>query len=155
MDGVTFRRASSGDVELLVRLRERFMEERGLLDPLIRPVFAGQLREYVKAALSSGQLVVWLAESGEREAVANGWLCYVQKPPHPNNPTGREGYIVNVHTAPGWRRRGLGRAIMELLLDEARRSAAKIVRLVASESGRPLYDRLGFADDAGSMKLTL
>ncbi len=57
---------------------------------------------------------------------------------------GREGLVMNVYTAPAWRRRGIARRLMEEIIAWAK--TAGIVRLVlhASDEGRPLYTALGF-----------
>jgi len=55
---------------------------------------------------------------------------------------------------PGQQRHGVGRAILERLL--ARASARTIVALVATPSGRPLYEEYGFrTEDSGSVGMLL
>ncbi|WP_091346265.1 GNAT family N-acetyltransferase [Micromonospora rhizosphaerae] len=73
----------------------------------------------------------------------------------PGNPSGLTGYVFNVCTDPGHRRRGYSRACMEALLDWYRRRGVLRVDLRASESGEPLYRSLGFRPTAGStLRLT-
>jgi ribosomal protein S18 acetylase RimI-like enzyme len=47
--------------------------------------------------------------------------------------------------APAWRRRGLGAAVMRLLLDHPRVRHAAAVRLQTMDA-QPLYRKLGFVD---------
>ncbi|MGD0716226.1 MAG: GNAT family N-acetyltransferase [Gaiellaceae bacterium] len=62
--------------------------------------------------------------------------------------------IWDMIVLPGQQRHGVGRAILERLL--ARASARTIVALVATPSGRPLYEEYGFrTEDSGSVGMLL
>ena len=52
--------------------------------------------------------------------------------------------VMFVNTDPGWRRRGVGRAMTSAALHAARDSGASKAGLDASESGRRIYRHLGF-----------
>ena len=52
--------------------------------------------------------------------------------------------VIFVNTDPGWRRRGVARAMAALALRAAERAGARHAGLDASEAGRELYLRLGF-----------
>jgi len=45
---------------------------------------------------------------------------------------------------PDWRRRGVGEAVMRVVLDALAARGIRRIVLHASENGRPLYERLGF-----------
>lgn len=59
---------------------------------------------------------------------------------------GPVGVIGNVITRADYRRRGLGRAVMDEALAWLRESGVRSVWLDATEDGRPLYRKLGFVD---------
>jgi GNAT superfamily N-acetyltransferase len=63
---------------------------------------------------------------------------------------GPVGVIGNVITREDYRRRGLGRVVMEEALAWLRNTGVRSVLLDATEDGRPLYRKLGFVDDDGS-----
>ncbi|MEV6633462.1 GNAT family N-acetyltransferase [Actinoplanes sp. NPDC051470] len=67
-----------------------------------------------------------------------------QRLPGPGDPTGRRGYVYNVATRPGHRRRGYSRACMRALLTWFEEAGVTTVDLRASEQGEPLYRDLGF-----------
>jgi GNAT superfamily N-acetyltransferase len=48
---------------------------------------------------------------------------------------------------PAWSRRGLGRALFEVCLDEARAAGFQRLELMATLPGQPLYRALGFSAD--------
>jgi GNAT superfamily N-acetyltransferase len=57
---------------------------------------------------------------------------------------GATGWIGTVWVDPAWRRRGLGRALTQATLDAGEVAGARSFLLVATDEGRPLYERLGF-----------
>jgi len=63
---------------------------------------------------------------------------------------GPVGVIGNVITREDYRRRGLGRVVMEQTLAWLREVGVRSVLLDATADGRPLYRKLGFVDDDGS-----
>ncbi|MEV0734117.1 GNAT family N-acetyltransferase [Polymorphospora sp. NPDC050346] len=74
----------------------------------------------------------------------------------PDNPSGEIGYVFNVSTEPGHRRRGYSRALLAALLDWYRGRGIMVVDLVATGDGEPLYRLMGFAPSAMPlMHLTL
>jgi GNAT superfamily N-acetyltransferase len=52
--------------------------------------------------------------------------------------------IYGVETVPGWRRRGMARALLEHILTDAKRRGAHTASLQSTRMGRPLYEALGF-----------
>lgn len=57
------------------------------------------------------------------------------------------GYVGLVSVLPALQRRGVAKAMMDYLLEWMRAHGDPVVALDASESGAPLYERLGFVDD--------
>jgi GNAT superfamily N-acetyltransferase len=60
---------------------------------------------------------------------------------------GATGWIGNVAVDPDARGRGLGTAVSQAAMDWLRRAGVTTMLLTATEMGRPIYERLGFADD--------
>jgi GNAT superfamily N-acetyltransferase len=58
--------------------------------------------------------------------------------------SGRVGWVGSIWVAPALRRHGLGRAITEAVIAELEGSGCRTLVLVATEAGRPVYERLGF-----------
>jgi len=52
--------------------------------------------------------------------------------------------IHQVGVSPDFQRRGIGKAIMLHLIEEAKSKACKVITLQASQSGLPMYSRMGF-----------
>jgi ribosomal protein S18 acetylase RimI-like enzyme len=57
---------------------------------------------------------------------------------------GTVGWIGTIWVDPDWRRRGLGLALTQATVDAAETAGCRTLVLVATEGGRPMYERLGF-----------
>ena len=73
--------------------------------------------------------------------------------------TGPKAYLDHLVVASDWRRRGIGRALMEHAIEQARVSGASRIDLTANtekQAGRALYRSLGFQKrDTASFRLNL
>jgi predicted N-acetyltransferase YhbS len=57
---------------------------------------------------------------------------------------GTVGWVGTIWVDPAWRRRGVGLAMTQAVIDVAESAGCRTLLLVATEAGRPLYERLGF-----------
>jgi len=150
------QRGASADADEFVRLRSALFEEASRPNA---PVDLAALGERTRAAYLRGiaedSLLVWIARDADGGAVGALAMHLFLRLPSPSSPTGEEGYVVNVYTAPRWRRRGIGAALMEAMLAESRRLRLGRLRLHTTEDGRKLYARFGFREHADNMQLVL
>jgi predicted N-acetyltransferase YhbS len=117
---VLIRRATDGDIEpALVVMAEAF----GL------PMREGPSVHTLVHSLPDGMLLV--AQSDGQIVGTGGAIAF-----------GRTGWIGGVAVAPGFRGSGLGRRLTEAALEWL--GPRETVLLLASELGRPIYERLGF-----------
>lgn len=157
--GVTVRRAGVDDIEEMVRLRLEMQREfrvsgqaaRGVPDP---EGFVELNRAYFERALPAEGFVAFVAES-EGEMVGTSGMVVYEAPPTPGNPSGVEGYILNMYTVPGRRSEGIAGALLERLIEHARSIGARRVWLRTSGMGRRVYERAGFVSDADNLALKL
>lgn len=92
------------------------------------------------------------------EIVGSAFLVVKKMPPNSNFPNGRTGDVLNVYVRPEYRRQGIAKALMELLIADAKALELDYIELKASADGYPLYKKLGFKDSVSSfrpMKLIL
>lgn len=113
-----------------------------------------QVADYLATHIDGDAYRVWVATDRER-VVAMGGLVVVDRPPHPRSRRSGEGFIVNVYTLPRWRGSGAGRAVMDALVADARSLRLRRVYLRTSESGRRLYEAMGFRDPGNYLSLDL
>ena len=57
---------------------------------------------------------------------------------------GPVGWIGTIFVEPAWRRRGVGMEITRATIETAEAAGCRTLVLVATEAGRPMYERLGF-----------
>ncbi|MEM7206482.1 MAG: GNAT family N-acetyltransferase [Pseudomonadota bacterium] len=60
---------------------------------------------------------------------------------------GHYGFIGDVYTVPTYRNHGISMKLNEEALNWLRNYGVSFVRLLASDAGRPIYERLGFSPD--------
>jgi GNAT superfamily N-acetyltransferase len=135
------RQATASDAPELVRQRVLFLREAGDPDPeAIRDTF----RDYLERKMPAGDFLAWVAEAGG-QIVATSGLIVVDKPPAGWNPSGREGYVMNMYTLPEWRRHGIAACLLSRAIAYLKERGIRCVRLHATPAGRPIYERMGFA----------
>ena len=149
---VAIRRATAADIDDLVRLRRMMFEWMGCDDQAQLDDADAACAAYFSEAIPSKEFHGWLAVTPTGEAVGSGGVVIDQHPPGPGSPSGQIGYIMNVSTDPGYRRRGIARRIMQSMLKWLTERDIQRVTLHATEMGRPLYQELGFVD-SNEMKL--
>lgn len=151
----TIRRATLDDLDALVHLRVALMREMGAVAAAEEAPLAEAVRRYLLLELPAGRFLAWVAADGSAAPVACGGLVFLQKPPSPQNHSGREAYIMNMYTEPTWRGHGLAASIFGAIVAHARAAGAGLIRLNATESGRPLYERAGFRASGTEMEMHL
>ncbi|MDR7385737.1 GNAT family N-acetyltransferase [Promicromonospora iranensis] len=121
------------------------------------------LDEYLDLRRSSG-LSPKSPEQGALALTGSWYFCHVRSDADRAVAMGRiigDGgwyfHVADVATLPEFQRQGLGRMVMDRLLDEIRAKAPAdpYVTLVADPPGRRLYESLGFVDVAPSLGMRL
>ena len=150
----TFRRAEPSDARTLTQIRLAFFEG-GVNVPTEeqRAALLENLPGYF-AAHTERDLFAYLAEE-DGEAVASAFLLVSERPAGPAFMTARTGLILNVYTAPAYRRRGLAQTLLEMAIADAREMGVSRIDLKATPMGRGLYEKLGFHPDVKNLPMAL
>lgn len=139
------RRATVDDAAELVRLREVLM---GVLSGEGSTAWQESSRQILRRRLAessptmAGFVVDQPDNAGRLAACAVGVI--EERLGAPRNPQGLTGYVFNVATDPGRRRRGYARACTVALLGWFRAQGVGAVDLRATAEAEPLYASLGF-----------
>ena len=101
--------------------------------------------------LSRDKSGAYKVKSGE--IVGCGGICYQSEMPSPDNPMGTNGYLMNIYALPEKRGEGIGRKIVEYLIEDAKQRRTEKIYLESSGMARRLYHEIGFSDMKDYMKL--
>jgi ribosomal protein S18 acetylase RimI-like enzyme len=85
--------------------------------------------------------------------VGAGGVSFYQVMPTYHNPTGKKAYIMNMYTAPEYRRHGIAIHTLDLLVKDVRKQGVSHIALETTEMGRPLYEKYGFVKIEDEMEL--
>lgn len=148
-----WRKADIADIDLLVSTRVEVLRAANLLDENadMRQV-EEQSRAYYQRALQDGTHEAWLVLDQDR-VVATGGVSFYQVMPTYHNPTGWKAYIMNMYTAPAYRRQGIARETLHRLVEGCKVRNINHVSLEATQAGRPLYAQYGFVPMTDEMML--
>lgn len=151
----TVRRATPADIPALVELRIAFDHElAGPLPTELVDEHRASIESYLRSHVPDGRYRMWVADASG-EVVGMAGLVVIDRPPHPRSRRAPEAMVFNVMTAPAWRRRGIGRAVMEAVIAEGRALGCRRLVLRASDDGSHLYAALGFRDPGNWRQLDL
>ncbi len=100
-------------------------------------------RKYFLRKIESDDTMVLVAEA-EGTVAGTGLMIFIERPPA-SNPIGIEAYITNMYTVPEWRRRGIAFSLVSEMTAAAKAKGIRRVWLRATEMGKPVYERAGFA----------
>ena len=150
---LVYQRADLRNLDTLVRTRLTVLRAaNGLEDTVNMAQVEAQSREYYTAALGDGSHAAYLVWDGDVFAGAGG-VSFYRVMPTWHNPSGWKAYIMNMYTAPDYRRRGIAWHVLELLTAEIRSRGITAIALEATEMGRPLYEKFGFVTMGSEMEL--
>ncbi|MCL2408532.1 MAG: GNAT family N-acetyltransferase [Oscillospiraceae bacterium] len=138
------RKATIVDMDLLIKLRSDFLlsDVEGYSVQEVE-VIREKNRSYFEKWIPSGNLLVFVAEDND-ETCSTAFLSIVERPPRNADTSNLVGTVYNVYTYPQYRRKGIATKVMAALLDEAKVLGVASVDLLATDDGKPLYEKLGF-----------
>lgn len=148
-----YKKAATEDIEELVRTRIIVLRAANKLsDNVDMSEVERQSYEYYKYALETGNHIAYLVYDNGKFIGAGG-VSFYQVMPTYHNPSGQKAYIMNMYTAPEYRRQGIAYYTLDLLVKAAREQGVLQIALEATDMGRPLYEKYGFSKMENEMEL--
>ena len=150
---LVYKRATLADLDILTETRIEVLRAANRLDASadMTQVERATLA-YYRSALADGSHTAYLVFDGDLFVGAGGVSYYSVMPTY-HNPTGQKAYIMNVYTRPAYRRQGIARRTLDLLVRDAESRGVRAISLEATEMGRPLYEAYGFVPMTSEMEL--
>src|SRR5271166_6274032 len=142
---ITIREAVPGESAIILHHRRSMFRDmgEGTVEELDRMVEVA--RPWLARALADGRYRHWLAVDGSGRVAGGGGVLLSPWPANPHDPCTERAVILNVYTEPEFRRRGVARQIMQVILAWAKARGLSGINLHASSEGHDLYETLGFA----------
>jgi GNAT superfamily N-acetyltransferase len=153
LSSITIREATPADTSEILRQRRAMYEDLDYKDGEALAAMQAVTAEYLKTAFAAASFRSWLAFS-DGHVVAGGAIVISAWPAHPYDLECRRATILNVYTDPHYRRRGIARRLMQVMIDWCKREGFANVHLHASKYGRHLYESMGF-EPSNEMTLKL
>ena len=144
-DVFVIREATLNDLPELVAQRRQMYEDMGYTDTARLDELEKAFELWLHDKLEDGHYRNWLAESSDGRIAAGAGLWLVDWPPQMMDLAPYRGYIMNVYTAPDFRKRGLAKRMVQTIVNWCADQRIETVSLHASCEGRPVYESLGFA----------
>lgn len=144
IDSLTTRSVTLDDIDTIVSHRRAMFVDMGYTDTASLDAMDARYRVWVADKIERDTYLGWLVVD-EDDDVAAGVGVWIQEwQPLPFDTSERRGYVLNVYTAPHYRRRGLARRLMTMLLDACRDQGINSLYLHSSNEARHLYESMGF-----------
>ena len=148
---ITYRKLTENDLETFIAMRIAQLREEGATEELdLKPA----LIDYYHRHMADGTFVSWLAVDGEKIIGTSG-MSFVEKPPYFSCPSGRIGLLSSMYTDPQYRRHGIGKKLLGLVVEEARKYGCGAVQITASDMGVLFYQDFGFVKNSNFMQFRL
>lgn len=154
------RIAEARDAEILARHRAEMWLAMGQMKPEAYQEMIKQSIVYFSEEVQKDYRgwVVEVQVGSKAQIVAGGGLLLRRISPFPDDEgwvstSEKQAHVLNVFVEEDYRGQGMARLIMTTILDWCAQENIKSITLNASEDGKPLYEKLGFADVRNFMRL--
>lgn len=148
-----YKKATIEDIDELVRTRIIVLRAANKLsDDVDMSVVEMESRAYYKQVLEAAYHIAYLVYDNDKFIGAGG-VSFYQVMPTYHNSTGKKAYIMNMYTAPEYRRQGIAMHTLDLLVKDAKAQGVSQIALEATDMGRPLYEKYGFVKMENEMEL--
>lgn len=147
---IDYRFATGKDLDVLVRSRLEVLKAVNQLAG--NYPFSDDLIRESQSFFENGDHTTVLAVS-DGTIIGCGTICYIRVMPTFSHPMGKRARLMNVYTAENFRRQGIAGKMVSMLIEEAWNRGVSEISLDATESGRLLYESLGFVDSEECMVL--
>ncbi|MGH7715216.1 MAG: GNAT family N-acetyltransferase [Vulcanimicrobiaceae bacterium] len=144
MPTFSIRDAGPEEVDLIAHRRVTMAEESG--DTKVSAQLAQATQRWLRENTERGTLRSWVAATDGK--VIGSVSCRMRETsPREFDLAGKEAYVQHLYVDPQYRRYGIGRALMQVLLDWCEANGHSRIALRTSEMARSLYESLGFVAD--------
>ncbi|MCI0355287.1 MAG: GNAT family N-acetyltransferase [Acidobacteria bacterium] len=151
--GILIRETRLDDAPEVIRHRRFMFRDMGYRDETALDAMQSTSEPYLLARMQDGTYRGWFAQTAEGRVAGGGGVLLYPWVTNPCDPNLMRAYLLNVYVYEEFRRRGVARRLMDMMMEWCRAQGFATVWLHASDESRPLYQSMGFAA-TNEMKLT-
>ena len=138
------REATPADLKTVMYHRRSMFRDMGYREESDLHAMEKTSEPFFAERLARGTYRGWLVETTEKQVIAGGGIIIFDYHSSPSDPLPKRPVIVNMYTEPEYRRTGIARMLMQIMIDWCEKEGFASVVLNASAEGKPLYESLGF-----------
>lgn len=147
LEDIEYYKATAKDIEDVTDFRMMFLNDyKNHEEDLESQELKVKIRSYLENAIPSNKFIVIMARDENGIIASGGMEVRDVAPRYGAISNGKMGYIMNMYTLPLYRRKGIGKKILELLKEEAVNAGIKHLHLHASVLGDNIYREAGFEE---------
>ena len=148
---IEYKKLTTNELDTFIKMRINQLREEGAKEDIdLKPA----LYEYYTKHLTDGTFVSWIAINNNKIIGTSG-MSFVEKPPYFGCPSGKIGLLSSMYTDKEYRRQGIGKKLLSIIIDEARQYGCGTVQITASDMGVLLYSDFGFVKNGNFMQYKL
>lgn len=151
MNDFVFRKAEISDIDELVKLRINQLREEGAKE---NEDISLALKDFLKRNILNGNFISWIGIKDNR-IIATSGVAFSEKPPYYGNISGYIGNISCMYTIKEYRRKGIAKKLLGLVVEEAKKHGCGSVQITASNMGVFLYTDYGFEKNKNFMQYSI
>lgn len=147
-----YRIAAKDDIDILMAVRLEMLRKVNDLSDDYQ--FSNELIEKSRNYFSEGKQTTVLAIQ-DSIVIGCASISYIEIMPTYSHPTGKRAHLMNVYTRADYRRKGIARKLVRMLIKEAKEKGVTEISLDSTDLGRELYESLGFCKSDECMVMNL
>lgn len=152
MNNFVYKIADKTDLKTMLDIRFEMLKNVNNLQKDYK--FPDEFIDSTRRYFEQGDQTTVLAFDNDK-AIGCATMSYIEMMPTFSHPTGRRGHLMNVYTNATYRKHGIGKAMVLMLIEDAKKNGATEISLDATDMGRYLYKSLGFVTNEEGMLMTL
>jgi N-acetylglutamate synthase-like GNAT family acetyltransferase len=147
-----YRRAQRNDIDMIVENRIEFVTSIAKIQNIAE--FKDITKRYIEEHIDKDDLIIYIAIENN-EIIASCMSCIYMTVPLASCLSGKYAELLNVYTKKEYRRKGHAERIISILSAELKEYGVEKIKLNYTDSGYPLYEKMGFKKLDRDMELTL
>lgn len=148
---IVYRKLTNNELDIFIKMRINQLREEGAKEDIdLEPV----LKDYYRRHMADGTFISWIAVDDDKIIGTSG-ISIVEKPPYFSCPSGKIGLLSSMFTDKEYRRKGIAKKLLSMVINEAREQGCGTVQITASDMGVLLYSDFGFTKNNNFMQYRL